>query len=703
MKKVYFFFMSLFLFLLFATQVSAEGDLISDQTHVYYVNSWDSKTGIYKEKQNGSGIELILPLTVDGDHHLELLKVKDGWVFYSYKNYLNKNHGIYKVQINGKNNTLIQNINYDSYQMKMAGSWIYYLESSSSNGCSYKLNRLNSVNLNQEQLHNCINMPIFEIADGYIYMNNLVKGEMVFTRLNLDGTKKHQYTNFKFDGPKFAVVGDWIYSRKEDAPNNVIRVNMKQGKQQTLTSHTGRPKYSADDIKVSNGYVYYTIWNDKLQSFELYRTKLDGTGDQKIGPAYRDFYISNNRIYSFSSLKEPRKIYAINGSKVTVVNAKGNSSTGAVNVEKINLTPKYGNQLYPGFGKGLNFTANFVLGKNKRIYLLEDNGTLKKIDGRLTNVHQFAETSGYELIVLKYDGTVSQWDGNTKSEKGVLTPAKGIKTKVVDISGYSTNKIGLLANGNVVSLVFQPTSKLTEKDLVVPGLKDIVQISASDEYSLALKKDGTVYAWGKNEFGQFGNGKKSYNYQDPTKISGLKDIVQIHADETYALALKKDGTVWAWGENELGQLGKAGSTKPIMLKGLSKIVKLSPGETNFAIDNKGEVWAWGANHYGQLGNGKPNYIWKSDDDPMFRSVDTYYSALPNPTPVKIKGISNVEDIAIRYPHQVIALTKNGQIWKWGNQINISLSYDGYVDEAKNEQMLKQLKLQLTPKLVTTVK
>src|SRR5690606_25264061 len=169
-------------------------------------------------------------------------------------------------------------------------------------------------------------------------------------------------------------------------------------------------------------------------------------------------------------------------------------------------------------------------------------------------------------------GTVSQWDGNTKSEIGVLTPAKGIKTKVVDISGYSTNKIGLLANGNVVSLVFQPTSKLTEKDLVVPGLKDIVQISASDDYSLALKKDGTVYAWGKNEYGQFGNGKKSYQYQDPTKISALKDIVQIHAEETYALALKKDGTVWAWGENELGQLGKAGSTKPIMLKGLSKIV-----------------------------------------------------------------------------------------------------------------------------------
>jgi len=43
--------MSLFLFLIFATQVSAEGDLISDQTHVYYVNSWDSKTGIYKENR----------------------------------------------------------------------------------------------------------------------------------------------------------------------------------------------------------------------------------------------------------------------------------------------------------------------------------------------------------------------------------------------------------------------------------------------------------------------------------------------------------------------------------------------------------------------------------------------------------------------------------------------------------------------------
>ncbi|SOC08470.1 Regulator of Chromosome Condensation (RCC1) repeat protein [Ureibacillus xyleni] len=706
MKKVYLFSVSLFFLLIFAIQVSAEGNLVADKTHVYYVNHWDSKTGIYKEKSDGSGKELILPIAVDvDDQQLEIIGVKNDWIYYSYKNYYIKEHGIYKVQTNGQNNELISNLNYESYDMKLSGSWIFYVERFYSNNieCDYILYRVNIVNGKQEQLDSCMKYPNFEVINGYIYFVNMVKNkDVVLTRVNLDGSKKHLYSNIDMEGIYFDIVGDWIYYRDDNTPSNVYRVNSKTGKKQALTSHKERSFYSADAIEISGGYIYYNIWSDKQEVFELYRTKLDGTGDQKIGPIYNSFYIANNRIYSFSLLKEQMKIYTINGSKVTNVKANGNS-TANQKIEKISIQPKYGNQLYPGFGKGINSTARFVLGKNKRIYLLE-NGTLKKLDGNLTNVHQFAETTGYNLVVLRSDGTVWQWDGNTDNKKEKFLPAIGIKKKVKDITGNSLfDSFALLENGNVVRLVFNPVQRgTTEKEILIPGLKDIVQISASDSYALALKKDGTVWAWGENEYGQLGNGKKSYQYQNPAKIAGLKDVVQIYTDDTFALALKKDGTVWAWGENEVGQLGKAGSTKPIMLKGLSKIVKLSPGDTNFAIDINGDVWAWGANHYGQMANNNIKYKWSSDDDPAFLTIDTYYIPLPNPTPVKIKGISNVEDIAIEFPGQVTALTKNGEIYKWGNLSDDYLTYDGYYDESMNEEMINQRKLQLTPKLITTM-
>lgn len=84
--------------------------------------------------------------------------------------------------------------------------------------------------------------------------------------------------------------------------------------------------------------------------------------------------------------------------------------------------------------------------------------------------------------------------------------------------------------------------------------RDIVQIVAGGSHSLALKKDGTVWAREWNLWGQLGTSTKESS-SIPVKVESLSDVVATDAGWDHSLALKKDGTVWAWGSNGSGQLG----------------------------------------------------------------------------------------------------------------------------------------------------
>src|SRR3989339_660349 len=80
------------------------------------------------------------------------------------------------------------------------------------------------------------------------------------------------------------------------------------------------------------------------------------------------------------------------------------------------------------------------------------------------------------------------------------------------------------------------------------------QVSAGSNHRLALKSDGTVWAWGGNEYGQLGDGTTT-NRKTPIQVSGISSITAIAGITHHSLALKSDGTVWAWGYNYYGQLG----------------------------------------------------------------------------------------------------------------------------------------------------
>ena len=147
------------------------------------------------------------------------------------------------------------------------------------------------------------------------------------------------------------------------------------------------------------------------------------------------------------------------------------------------------------------------------------------------------------------------------------------------------------------------------------GLTDAVAVAAGINHTLALDASGNVWAWGLRTSGALGDGSTSSYATTPQQVSGPSSIIAIAAGYQFSLALKSDGTVYAWGRNQEGQLGDGTTTQrttPIQIPNLSGIAAISAGgyhtlalqsEGNFS----GNVWAFGYNYPGgQLGDGTTN-------------------------------------------------------------------------------------------------
>jgi alpha-tubulin suppressor-like RCC1 family protein len=147
--------------------------------------------------------------------------------------------------------------------------------------------------------------------------------------------------------------------------------------------------------------------------------------------------------------------------------------------------------------------------------------------------------------------------------------------------------------------------------VAVSGSTNVVNVASGDYHGLAVLSDGTVKAWGRNSDGQLGNGSTT-NAAVPVNVSTITNIFAVAAGTGHSLALRNDGTVWAWGLNANGQLGDGSTTTrttavQVMIGAgnpLTGIVHVAAGGTHsIALRNDGTVWAWGANNRGQLGDG----------------------------------------------------------------------------------------------------
>ncbi|KAA5542949.1 RCC1 domain-containing protein [Adhaeribacter rhizoryzae] len=259
-------------------------------------------------------------------------------------------------------------------------------------------------------------------------------------------------------------------------------------------------------------------------------------------------------------------------------------------------------------------------------------------------------------LAVDLDGKVYAWGGNYGELPIEVEGLSGIKDITVGDSHFMALKIdgiiyvrgnggyGQLGNGHFDLGHYH----IPSRSMPVGSLSDITAISAGANHCLAVKSDGTVYAWGDDSYGQLGN---DYNHPNghysanlnasakPQRINNLSEIISVSAGANHSLALKANGTVFTWGSDNY-----ANSKVPVQVNNLTGIVAIAAGVSHsLALKVDGNVFIWGGEGEGQDG-----------------SV-TFNGRLE---PKQVEELSDVVAIAGGFFHS-LACKLDGTVYAWG--------------------------------------
>jgi alpha-tubulin suppressor-like RCC1 family protein len=169
--------------------------------------------------------------------------------------------------------------------------------------------------------------------------------------------------------------------------------------------------------------------------------------------------------------------------------------------------------------------------------------------------------------------------------------------------------------------------------------------------ALAVQTNGTLWSWGSNSFGELGQ-NNTINRSSPVQVGALTTWYEISAGSGgFSFAIKTDGTLWSWGNNDNGTLGLGNTVRqssPVQVGSLSNWAQISGGETHAAsIKSDGTLWSWGVNNQGQLGLGNT----------------TDYSS-----PKQIGALTTWSKVSSSNAF-TLAISTNGTLWSWGLNFN----------------------------------
>ncbi len=284
-------------------------------------------------------------------------------------------------------------------------------------------------------------------------------------------------------------------------------------------------------------------------------------------------------------------------------------------------------------------------------------------------------SAGFDhTLALKSDGSLWAWGYNAYGQLGDISKGSGFIPKQIgtDFKEVSTSSFHTLAlkndgtlwvwganiNGALGPLSTGETPSFAPQRIFSQIGTDFKTISTNVNHSLALKSDGSLWAWGTNTWGQVGDGTTDWHYVAPKLIGS--DFTVIAAGYSHSVALKSDGSLWAWGDNSFGQLGDGTKTSSFQPKQIGTDFKaIAAGYLyTLALKTDGSLWAWGDNRAGQLGD-----------------ASTTESVIPKQIGTGFTTIA-INTTAYSYDTSYnVALKADGSLWAWGNN-NVGQLGDG---------------------------
>lgn len=278
--------------------------------------------------------------------------------------------------------------------------------------------------------------------------------------------------------------------------------------------------------------------------------------------------------------------------------------------------------------------------------------------------------AGDYSLALTADGTVWSWGRNDKGQLGDGTAVARRKTArqipgltgVTAIAGSGGAGLALRGDGTLFAWgdnAFGQTGTGTEGGIqrtpVQVHISGVEAIAGGGGHLVALKSDGTVFGWGNNVFGAVGNGTTAVQ-ASPVQVLNLTDVKAIGAGGGHSLAVRSDGTVWEWGAgpptNPAIPIPDA-RTSPEQIPGIGNVTSVAAGEDfSLALKGNGTVFSWGNNVHGELGDGTKNA----------RRSPVRVARLRNIRAIDAAGLAAMGGPGCGHS---LALARDRTVWTWG--------------------------------------